>query len=71
MKNIHVIFAMVHGAKTPTKDALKLEDFGINIHFYEDNRDVKTYIPSVKPYLISKWLEEYPEFGKLFSITFC
>jgi hypothetical protein len=67
-KNIHVIFAMVHGAKTPTENALKLKDFGINIHFYEDNRDVKTYIPSVKPYLISKWLEEYPEFGELFFL---
>ena len=59
---------MLHGAKTPTEDSLKLKDFGINIHFYEDNRDVKTYIPSVKPYLISKWLEEYPEFGKLFFL---
>jgi hypothetical protein len=59
---------MVHGAKTPTENALKLKDFGINIHFYEDNRDVKTYIPSVKPYLISKWLEEYPEFGELFFL---
>jgi len=67
-KNIHVIFAMVHGSKTPTEDALKLKEFGINVHFYEDNRDVKTYIPSVKPYLISKWLEEYPEFGKLFFL---
>jgi hypothetical protein len=67
-KNIHVVFAMVHGSKKPTEEALTLKELGINVHFYEDNRDVKTYIPSIKPYLISKWLEEYPEFGKLFFL---
>ena len=67
-KNIHVIFAMVHGSKKPTEEALTLKEFGINVHFYEDNRDVKTYIPSIKPYLISKWLEKNPVYGKCFFL---
>ena len=67
-KNIHVILAMVHGAKEPSKGAKELLNQGYNVHFYKDNRDKKSYIPSIKPYLISKWLEEYPEFGKSFFL---
>jgi hypothetical protein len=65
---IHVILALVHGVKEPSKGALGLKKLGINIHFYEDNRDKKSYIPSIKPYLISKWLKEYPENGKCFFL---
>ena len=67
-KNIHVILAMVHGAVTPTEGAKELLNQGYNVHFYKDNRDKKSYIPSIKPYLVSKWLEEYPEFGKSFFL---
>jgi hypothetical protein len=62
---IHVILALVHGVKEPSEGALELKKLGINIHFYEDNRDKKSYIPSIKPYLISKLLEEKPELGKV------
>ena len=67
-KNIHVILAMVHGATTPTEGAKELLNQGYKVHFYKDNRDKKSYIPSIKPYLVSKWLEEYPEFGKSFFL---
>ena len=67
-KNIHVIFAMVHGKTEPSEDASKLKEYGINVHFYTDDRDKKTYIPSIKPYLISRWIEEYPKYGKLFFL---
>ena len=67
-KNIHVILAMVHGATEPTEGAKDLLNEGYNVHFYKDDRDKKSYIPSIKPYLISKWLEEYPEFGKSFFL---
>jgi len=66
--NIHVIFAMVHGLKELTEGAKKLMDYGINVHFFEDNRRKKLYIPSIKPYLISKWLEKNPELGKCFFL---
>ena len=59
---IHVIFGLQN--KQPSQGALELCDYGFNVHFYEDNRDVKTYIPSIKPYLIYQWLKEYPENGK-------
>ena len=62
---IHVILALVHGVKEPSEGALELKKLGVNIHFYEDNRDKKSYIPSIKPYLISKLLEEKPELGKV------
>ena len=67
-KNIHILLAMVHGAKEPSSGSQTLQNLGVNLHFYEDNRQKKTYIPSIKPYLISKWLEEYPQFGKLFFL---
>jgi len=65
---IHVILALVHGVKEPSEGALELKKLGINIHFYEDNREKKSYIPSIKPYLISKWLKEFPENGKCFFL---
>lgn len=65
---IHVILGMVHGKTEPTIGALELYDLGINIHFFEDLRSVKSYIPSIKPFLISKWLEKTPEYGKCFFL---
>ena len=58
---IHVIFGMVQGNTEPTKESLELGDLGINVHHYLDDRQKKHYIPSIKPFLIYKWLEENPE----------
>ena len=65
---IHVILAMVHGSTEPTDGAIELTKLGINLHFFEDLRDVKSYIPSIKPYLVSKWLEKFPQYGKCFFL---
>lgn len=65
---IHVILGMVHGKTEPTSGGLELLDLGVNIHFYKDDRIKKTYIPSIKPFLISKWLKTNPEFGKCFFL---
>lgn len=65
---IHVILGMVHGKTEPTSGGLELLDLGVNIHFYKDDRIKKTYIPSIKPYLISRWLKTNPEFGKCFFL---
>lgn len=64
-EQIHIIFGLVNGNNTPSEGALKLKEKGYNIHFYIDNRNKKHYIPSIKPYLIYKWVEENPERGKL------
>ena len=65
---IHVIFAMVMGNKEPTKESLDLKELGINVHHYLDERHKKHYIPNIKPFLIYKWLEQYPQCGKLFFL---
>ena len=65
---IHVIFSIINRNEEPSKESLKLKDFGINVHHFMDERTKKQYIPSIKPYLISKWLELNPEYGKLFFL---
>jgi hypothetical protein len=65
---IHVIFALVNKQLKPSFESLKLKELGINVHHYLDVRSLKHYIPSIKPYLISKWLEEFPQYGKLFFL---
>jgi hypothetical protein len=67
-EQIHVIFAMVQGNKTPSKESLELKSLGVNIHHYLDERISKMYIPSIKPFLIYKWLEQFPEYGECFFL---
>jgi len=67
-EQIHVIFALVLGNKTPSEGSLKLKELGVNVHHYLDERNKKHYIPSIKPFLIYKWLEENPEYGKSFFL---
>ena len=59
---------MVHGKTEPTSGGLELLELGVNIHFYKDDRIKKTYIPSIKPYLISQWLKNSPEYGDCFFL---
>lgn len=61
---IHIIFSIFKD-KQPSEGALQLKSTGVNIHFYIDERDNKSYIPSVKPYLVSKWMDHHPELGKI------
>lgn len=65
---IHVIFGIVQNNNEPSEDSLKLKSLGINIHHYLDVRNSKMYIPSIKPFLIYKWLEEFPQYGECFFL---
>jgi hypothetical protein len=65
---IHVILSIPHRNEEPSKESLNLKDFGINVHHFKDERIKKQYIPSIKPYLISKWLETNPNYGKIFFL---
>jgi hypothetical protein len=65
-KNIHVLFVMVNGSTTPSKESLELKQFGINVHHYLDDRKDKKYIPSLRPLVLSRWLKQYPQFGKYY-----
>jgi len=65
--DIHIVFSTL-GNNVLSEGANSLKELGINVHTYKDERTNKTYIPSIKPYLISKWLEQYPQFGNCFFL---
>jgi hypothetical protein len=65
---IHVVLGIVNNAEKPSEESLKLKEFGINVHHYTDFRRKKHYIPSIKPYLISNWIQSNPKFGELFFL---
>jgi hypothetical protein len=65
--NIHVIFSAIGNNKL-SQGAEDLKKIGINIHSYKDERVNKRYIPSIKPFLLYKWLEQYPQYGKCFFL---
>lgn len=62
-KNIHVLFVMIN-RETPTEESLKLKNIGVNVHHYLDTRKDKFYIPSLRPMILAKWLEENPKLSK-------
>jgi hypothetical protein len=65
---IHVVLGLVQGKTEPSKEGKELSNLGINVHFFEDGRNKKHYIPSIKPFLISKWIQSNPNYGKLFFL---
>jgi len=65
---IHVVLGLVQGNTKPSKQSEELKELGVNVHYFVDERVKKHYIPSIKPYLISKWIQSNPEFGKLFFL---
>ena len=65
--SIHVIFSTLGNNKL-SQGAEDLKKIGINIHSYKDERVNKRYIPSIKPFLLYKWLEQYPQYGKCFFL---
>ena len=65
---IHVVLGLVQGNTKPSKQSEELKELGVNVHYFVDDRVKKHYIPSIKPYLISKWIQSNPEFGKLFFL---
>lgn len=67
-ENIHIIYGLCNGATEPSEGALKLKEYGYNVHFYKDERNRKHYIPSIKPYLLSQWLKEFPQYGDVFFL---
>jgi hypothetical protein len=64
---IHIVFSTSNNTP-PSPGSTELKRYGVNIHHYKDDREDKSYIPSIKPYLISKWLKDNPEFGKTFFL---
>jgi len=67
-EQIHIIFGIVDGKTEPSKESLELKSIGVNVHHYMDDRHQKHYIPNIKPFLVSKWIKDYPELGKCFFL---
>lgn len=65
---IHVVLGLVQGKQKPSKESEELKKLGVNLHYFVDERIKRHYIPSIKPYLISKWIQSNPEHGKLFFL---
>jgi hypothetical protein len=65
---IHVIFSLQNQNNEPSSESLQLVNLGINVHHFVDERIKKHYIPSIKPFLISKWIQKNPKHGELFFL---
>ena len=65
---IFVLFAFVDNNTKLSEGAEKLKNLTPNVFGFSDERERKHYIPSIKPYLIYKFLEKYPEKGKIFFL---
>jgi hypothetical protein len=66
-EQIHILFSTL-GENKPSNASLELRKYGVNVHHYKDEREDKSYIPSIKPYLIYKWLKDFPQHGRLFFL---
>jgi len=65
---IHVVLGIVNRNTEPSEESLELKNMGIHIHHFMDERTRGNYIPSIKPYLISKWIQSNSDYGKLFFL---
>ena len=66
-ENIHVLFGTQDGDKL-SNGGRKLKKYTKNIFTFQDERDKKHYIPSIKPFLIYKWLKQNKKRGKLLFV---
>lgn len=67
-ERIFVLFSFTSESDKLSEGAEKLRKLTPNILGYKDDRNRKHYIPSIKPYLIYRFLEENPERGKIFFL---
>ena len=65
---IYVLFSYNSHDKKLSQGAENLRKLVPNVLGFEDLRERKHYIPSIKPYLIHEFLKENPEKGKIFFL---
>ena len=63
-QDIHIILAIQNGYKDNYFEQLQSRYPEVNFKFYEDDRPFSYYIPSIRPYLLSKYFKENPELEK-------
>jgi len=61
LEDVHIVCA-IHGEISPYFDKLMKKYPGVVFSFYEDTRDYKGYIPSIKQHLMHKHYLAFPEF---------
>lgn len=59
-----ILVNAVHGDIDPHFEVLKEKYKGAGFYFYEDTRQVKNYISSVRPHVLFKHFKEYPELSR-------
>lgn len=67
-ENIFILFAYSNNSNGLSQGALDLKSLTPNVLGYQDNRERKHYIPSIKPYLVYRFLHENPQYGKQFFL---
>lgn len=56
---------VIFGYETEPSDYIKnLKEKYPNIYWYKDDREDKSYIPSIRPHILKKFFKEYPKLGK-------
>ena len=59
------IYVVVGYDKEPSKYMLKMKlKYPKMIHLYKDERTKKSYIPSIRPHILTKFFTEHPDLGK-------
>lgn len=63
LSDVHILVGVQTGFQKDFSDFNILSSkFGANVHFYEDERRTRSYPPSIRPYLINKFVQENPQF---------
>jgi hypothetical protein len=63
-EQIYILFSVSNNEKKLSNGAEELRKITPNVFAYSDDRERKHYIPSIKPYLLYRFLQENPEKGK-------
>ena len=67
-ERIFILFAYTDNKSKLSDGAENLKNLTPNVFGFSDDRERKHYIPSIKPYLIYRFLEKFPEYGKTFFL---
>ena len=57
-------YALFGYTKEPSDYAIKLSKKYKGLKLYKDTREDKSYIPSIRPHILKKFFEEFPDLGK-------
>lgn len=62
--NCYILFA--YPGSEPSEGAKNLKKIYKNVYWYKDERENRSYIPTIRPHLLAKFFKEYPHLAKNF-----